>query len=441
MKAVLFASLSLLPLPAIAAAAPPAADHALVPYVVRRGDNLYTFAARYLKRTADFEAVRRLNHVGNPYALPIGSTLRVPRQLLRDERVQAHVEAFSGPVRISTGGRSGAPTENMPVGEASSIETGANAFVTLRLTDGSTISIPSQSRVTVSWMRKVVLTGAVERLFDIDTGRARAVVTPMTNRGSSFRLGTPIAIAAVRGTQFRVAYDPERHTGTTAVLKGVVGVNSTSNGKSGVDVPAGDGTVASAGGVGALVKLLPAPKLADPGRIQNEAELAFSITPVAGAASYHVVVARDADILDQVEETQSAATTVTLPSLPTGTYFVSISAVDGNGLEGEPEIYAFERRLNSIAGSMESDGSGRDRHYRFRWYSQGDGARQFRFQLSTHEDGSAPIIDEIGLSDTHLAVTNLPTGDYYWRVLSVQFADGKAVGAWMPLHHFHVETH
>ena len=422
-------------------AAKPPARPEMIDYAVRKGDNLYTLAERYFRRVGDYAIVRRLNRVADPYRLPVGRILRIPRRLLREEPVPARIEAFSGPVRVVTAGGSSVPAVGMTADEASRIETGANAFVSVRLADGSTVSIPSQSRVTIRRMRKLLLTGAVERQFDIDSGRLRAVVTPMTNPTSSFRVTTPVAVAAVRGTQFQVGYDPARGTDATEVLEGTVGVSAAeTRSAAALLVPAGFGTVTAAGRAGSLVKLLPAPALDDPGRIQNERELAFAIRPLGGASAYHVEVARDGDLLDRIEEAQSATPVVTLPSVPSGTYFVRIAAIDAQGLEGLPAVYGFERRLNRVEGSMESGGGRRDRRYLFRWYSEGEGTRQFRFQLSTHPDGSAPIIDEIGLTGNQIAVTNLPSGDYYWRVMSVQFVDGKAQGAWMPLHQFHIQT-
>ncbi|WP_157221176.1 FecR domain-containing protein [Flavisphingomonas formosensis] len=411
----------------------------MVDYVVRKGDTLYTLADRYLQRQSDHMMVGRINRIADPYRLPTGKVLHIPRALLREEAVSARIEAFSGPVRIEAGGRSGAPLVGMLATETSRIVTGANAFVTLRLADGSTVSIPSQSRVTIGRMRKVILTGSIERRFEVEAGRVRTAVTPMKSDDSSFHVVTPVAVAAVRGTEFQIGYDSDRQAETAEVLQGKVAVGTAATGSS-VLVPAGFGTVTTPAGAATPVKLLPAPALDNPGRVQNDRELSFAIKLAADATGYHVEVAHDGDLLDRIAEVRSPTPAATLPSIPAGTYFVRISAIDANGLEGLPAIYGFERRLNRVEGSMETSRSRHMRRYQFRWYSEGDGAKQYRFQLSTQPDGSAPIIDEAGLAATQIAVTNLPGGDYYWRVMSVQFADGKAYGAWMPLHHFHIAT-
>lgn len=406
-------------------------------YTVRKGDTLYTLAERYFVRTQDFIVVQRLNGIGNPRRIPVGRTLRIPRALLRQTLAFAHIEAFSGPVRISVGGRSGSARVGLSVGEGSEIETGANAFVTLRLPDASAVSIPSQSRVRIGRMRQIALTGSVERQFDIEAGRVRAVVTPMADPDSNFRVSTPVAVSAVRGTEFRAGYTAIGHVGTTEVVTGQVAFMPQA-GKPEVLVPAGFGTSTLAPDGAGPVTLLPAPKLIEPGRIQSSPTLTFALTPVPEAVGYSVQIARDAGFLDIIGEDRPVAPRSEMPALPDGTYFVRLAAIDRLGLEGLAETYAFERSLNTIDATLERGRVGRYRQYLFRWASAGDGVKQFRFQLSAEPDGAIPLIDEAGLTTKSLIAVDLPVGDYSWRVMSLQFVRGQARETWLPAQRFHV---
>ncbi|MFP3607518.1 peptidase M23, partial [Paraburkholderia sp. SIMBA_053] len=52
----------------------------------------------------------------------------------------------------------------------------------------------------------------------------------------------------------------------------------------------------STGGVGGPVALLPAPALVNPGKVQDDKDVAFDLVPDANARAYRVQIARDADL-------------------------------------------------------------------------------------------------------------------------------------------------
>src|SRR3546814_4553497 len=66
------------------------------------------------------------------------------------------------------------------------------------------------------------------------------------------------------------------------------------------------------------------------------------------------------------------------------------------------------RRLNRISTSLEERRAGRYRQYLFRWRAPDAPNAQFRFQLSASPDGSSPLVDEIGLTEPVLILTDLP---------------------------------
>lgn len=407
-----------------------AQEQDLVAYRMRAGDNLYTLAQQHFTRPTDYVVVQRLNRIANPYRIPVARTVRIPRRLLRYDRLTARVTSFRGTVRLIDGARDSQASLGATVGEGQEIVTGANSFLTLRMPDQSVVTLPSQSRVAVDRLRRWSLTGAVERQFRLVRGRARAIVTPMERENDEFRFSTPVAVSAVRGTEFRVSFDDERGRATTEVLEGQVAVFTAD--EAGALTSAGFGTVTSAAGAETF-KLLPAPKLTEPGRVQDGQELRFDIVPMPQANAYRVQVAQDAGFLDVISESRGSEAGVNLPPIADGIWFVRISAIDANGLEGIPETYSFERRLNRITASVDEQASGRYRQYLFRWEVEGEGERQFRFQLSRADDKGTPLIDEPGLTGRSFVVTDLPAGTYNWRVQTLQFVGGKVHGKWSPV--------
>ena len=64
-----------------------------------------------------------------------------------------------------------------------------------------------------------------------------------------------------------------------------------------------------------------------------------------------------------------------------------------------------------------------------RWSSAGDGVRNYRFQLFPGSadkigESKAPVVDQPGLTEPQLTLTDLPPGAYSWRVTAVRFKNG-----------------
>ena len=400
----------------------------------KQGDNLYTLGTQHFVRPQDYALVRRLNRIADPRRMPVGKPIRIPRKLLRHEPVVARVLSARGSVFFRRGGAQFTLKAGDQLGERDEIVTAASSFVSLSLPDESVVSLPSRSHVRIGRLRKLTLTGGVERLFELVTGRTRAIVTPM-KKEDDFRIRTPVVTSAVRGTEYRAGYDGAR--ATVEVLEGSVAAEQNSVA---TRVEAGRGVVASTDTVSDSLPLLPPPSLIDPAKVQDEETLAFTLEPVEGAASYHVQIAQDAGFIDVVAETYSFVPNATLPALPNGNWFVRTSAIDANGLEGMHETSSFERRLNQIKTAFETRMSDRYREYLFRWQTFGDGARQFRFQLWKEGQAERPMVDLPGIVSERLVLTDLPAGFYEWRVRTLLFADGKAYEKWSAVERFTVHA-
>ncbi|MFT3965072.1 MAG: peptidoglycan-binding protein, partial [Sphingobium sp.] len=186
-----------------------------------------------------------------------------------------------------------------------------------------------------------------------------------------------------------------------------------------------------AGGPGDPVALLPAPALARPGAVQDAEDLSFTVEPVTGARAYHIQIARDAGFLDVVSEVDTGPLVI-MPPVEEGSWFVRVSGVDDSGLEGMPRTYSFKRRRNVVETEASRRKAGGREEYLFRWRASGAGRLQYRFQLAREGEEGAPLIDELGLTERGLVVTDLPPGSYSWRVLTSQFVDGEVNQKWSP---------
>ncbi|AIV79649.1 lysM domain protein [Burkholderia pseudomallei] len=402
---------------------------ATVDYTTRSGDTLYDVSARYLQGTDDWPLVAQLNDVPVPKHLQPGVVLKLPAARLRKERLSARVIAAHG--TVESAGRGSAQFAPVAVDatltEGDRLRTGSNAFVTLELSDGTHLSLPPDSQIDLATLRRTVLTGTLERVIDLRRGSVDSEVTHLKKKDDRFQIRSPSVVAGVRGTRFRVNYDKDGRASTTVeVLDGTVGVAPSAKRSADTLVHANFGNVTSASGVvGSPIALLDAPQLANPAKIQDDPQVAFDLVPLRGAQSYHVQIARDAGLYDLFKEVQVSAPRATFADVPDGTYFVRIAAIDSHGLEGQPRIYAFERRRFGVdASAAPADGG-----YAFRWSTTQDGAAagatRFRFVLSRSKDLSNPIVDQVDAQGGRIAVSNLTPGDYYWSVIAERYEGGR----------------
>lgn len=418
--------------PAAAHARSPRAAPVTVSYVAQPGDTLYDMAARYLRDVRDWRAVAKLNRIDVPHRLRPGTSLRLPVALLRREPLVARIVAMCGPVARLFGNAPPMPAAvGMSFGEGDAISTGPDGFATVELADGSHLSLPPRSTVEFGTLRRTVLTETTVRVFKLKRGELDSEVTHAKHQDDRFEIRAPSIVAGVRGTRFRVQSDAT--AAEVEVLDGAVAVDAAgekaqthdASGASSQLVPARYGSVTrAAGGVGAPVALLAAPELTNPAKVQDGREVAFDLAPLADARAYRVQIARDAALLDLIHEAHVEAPHVAFADLPDGSYFVRISAIDANGLEGLPRVYAFERRENGLTASASRRAGSRD--YEFRWLASRAGvATRFRFTLARSEDLREPVIDAVDLTAGHIVVANLPAGSYYWTVVAEQFENGR----------------
>ena len=395
-----------------------------VNYVVQRGDTLIGLGRSYLRRPSDYRKVQTANQITRPKALPAGKTLIIDSTLLKTTPMAARLSAFSGQVAVETNGRQAPARPGMTIHEGQRIITGPGAFATFEMEDASRVTLPSNTSVRVDRLRSVVLTNAPQRVFRLEHGRSTIQATPNPNPNGRFEVRTPVSISAVRGTEFRVGARGDK--AQTEVIKGAVGVGLGQIPPTADPVTAGFGVTTSPAGLSPPIALLPPPGLRDGDQSQGDKTVRFSLNPVVGATAYRFQLSRDAGFVDLFAEATEQGPAADLGALDNGTYFVRLTALDANGLEGLPADYSFDRDLDVLEpGSAPSaEQNGKHRNFLFRWSAAGDGVRTFRFQLFSGTDATKLIVDQPGLSEPQLTLTDLPPGAYNWRVSATRFKNG-----------------
>jgi len=412
---------------------PPVSAHlgedGTVRYVVRKGDTLYALARKYMVREEHWRTVQRLNRIADPQRLPPGMTLILPANLLAPLPLTARIATFKGTGTLEDGKGPATPLAvDRAVTPGMVIETGPNSFATLQLSNGSRVTLPSRTRLRVVTIRRFRLNDMVDVNFLLEKGRIETRATPLGASGGRYRIRTPIAVSAVRGTTFRIAYEGDGASSLTEVIEGSVAVGATARGEAEIIGQAFGATVTPHGSI-TPEALLPAPALLHPGRVQSDPRLSFALEPLPGAASYHVQIARDAGFLEMEQEGYSKEPRLDLESIGNGRWFVRVSAVAANGLEGMPRTYGMRRVLIGLNASSGKADDG----YRFRWASaETGGTRYYQFRLRPDRPGAPPLVDETGLTDDAITLSDLPPGTYRWSVGVQHYVDGESTVTWLP---------
>lgn len=308
----------------------PAAD---IEYLVRERDTMIGISRRYLNSGEKPEVQRALwehNRLKDKDSIRPGQVIRIPENWMRNEAGRIELVQVEGDVQSK--GQALKPGAAIAAGDE--LRTGKDGYVTIRLADGSTLALQPGSDLQVETVRKSPLAAAPDAKFLLKSGRVEAAVQKRSASGARFEVRTPIAVAAVRGTKFRVSADADKHTATSEVLEGAVQVSDSGNLGS-VSLKDGFGTRVKEGEPPAVPRaLLPAPRLWTGIRLSLRAPVKLNFTKLEGAASYRLLVARRADFADVIFSDVLKTNEIALPALENGPYFLRIRGVDDIGLEG-----------------------------------------------------------------------------------------------------------
>ena len=308
----------------------PTAD---IEYVARDRDTMIGIARRYLANGERFEVQRALwehNNLKDKDRISPGQVIRIPENWLKEDAnaIQlAHVEGD-----VTSKGQALRPGAKLAPGD--DFKTGKDGYVKIKLADGSVLDLKPGSDLSIEGVRKSPLAPAADAQFLLKTGRVEASVAKRNPGGARFEVRTPIAVAAVRGTRFRVTADGENKAALSEVVEGEVAINDTGN-LGNVSVREGFGTRVNEGQAPLPPRaLLAAPRLWTGIRLWVRRPIRLNFTRLPGAVRYRVLVARKPDFAEVILEELLATNVITLPDLANGPYYLKVRGIDDIGLEG-----------------------------------------------------------------------------------------------------------
>lgn len=391
-------------------------------YTVRPGDTLIGFSQRHLLNPADWVKLHRHNALANPHYLVPGQTLRIPLSLLKQKPAPAELVAVSGQVRAAMPGEE---FRQARIGEllatGAELHTAENSSAKLRFADGSTLVLQPSSRLQLDTLSVYEGGGMVDTRMRLQQGRSEIHTNPRRDTGTRMQVITPSAVAAVRGTRFRVAAEPQATREET--LEGEVALAATGRQ---VGVAAGYGSVAAAGQPPAEpVALLETPDLRHlPARI-DRLPMVFDLVEQANAVHWTGQIARDAGFNEILLEQFSHKPRLVFGDLPDGSYVLRVAASDANGLLGLDAVHAFELHARPFPPLLlypAQDAVIRTARPEIRW-SEALGVSRYHVELALDSEFREKVLDQVLTERAWPLAQALNPGAYFLRAASI--ANGR----------------
>lgn len=394
-------------------------------HTIEEGDNPWNLTERYLKSFRYWQRLQEYNRIVDANALRPGTKLRIPEAWLKAEPAFAQVVDARGNAEAVHDGHTSALVAGSEIGSGTLIRTGDASSVVIEFPDGSRTQLGANGELQLGDVRQVVASGAQQVHIKLNQGSIDNSVESTARAGGRYLIQTPAAVAAVRGTEFRIGVADDGMRAET--LHGGVDVR---NSRGSVRVNGGQGTVARAGARPARVStLLPAPALDGIPQIIDRIPFRFPIAAVAGATRYRTqVLSSDAAAIVTADFIGAQAAAQALADLPDGNYRLRMRAVDEKGLEGidaERDIVIDARPEPPFPQRPAPGARAVDERVAFAWARSTD-AGSYHFQLARDEGFRDLLVDRAELSDagfTHDA--ELAPGPYFWRVARRNAEEGK----------------
>lgn len=391
------------------------------------GDTLEQLAMRYLGDASQWPQLQAHNGGIDPYRLPPGAVLEIPLQLLR--AASASVQHLQGSASLSRTGMlttTGVQRGQM-LREGDRLQLSLDAFITVRLADGSTVRVQSSSELEMVRLRRRGRVGSLQSVLELHQGGVEIQVPGGVDTTRRLDVLTPVATTSVRGTHFEVQLDAQG-TVATAVDSGKVLVQ-------GREVRSGYGvTVDNDGRTMPPALRLPAPDAARMPVLAEDAQwLTLPLPTVENAVAWRVHLSSDKTGLAVLRGGLFHQPLARFEALPDGLYHLQVRVVDARGISGYAVQVPLRIKAHPVAPLAQSPAPGAVVAQGDGWLqcTPVDGVQAYQLQVvalppSRGEvsalDFRQPLLNQEILGACSLDVSHLPVGTYAWRSASIRKA-------------------
>ncbi len=308
-------------------------------YSVLKNDSFERIYQKYLNKRANIIALSEYNHHPLIKKLQPAQIINIPVEMLRRTPTNAQVLLVYGDVNASNiaGDNTHKLKKDDLLVSGDSLNIGKNSLVKLLLADGSKVDIQPNSNLSIQDSYQYVGKETFVTNLKLVKGRTQVSANPEHVLGNTLKVQTPSAVAAVRGTQFRVTADESFSLQET--LEGRVAFSASGQE---VLLAKGYGSVAEKNKVPLAPIQLPGavdvsalPKLFE----HNSAE--FDFPAQQGVAAWTGQLALDEDFTQILNEQTTQAGKLVFADLTDGQYYLKLRTQDQHGLQGVDATHVF----------------------------------------------------------------------------------------------------
>jgi len=385
-------------------------------YTLRPSDNFQNVSKKLLNTQHTWSDLVRHNRIDNIASLEPGSIIRVPMQWLKKQPKPAKILSVSGSAQIKRTKDTYFKVlkANMPVYVGDEVAT-KNGVLLIKLADDSLIRLEKDSNLIFNKLSHYGKTGMVDTQLRLKKGSLSTEVTPLV-KGSSYEITTPSAVAAVRGTKFRLETIP-----LETKIEVTEGSVNFSHKYGYAIVNSGEGARIKQGSTAIEKSSLPAaPEAQFAKKVIKDLPTTLQWKDKENSQNYHYELSDSDRKLIQTVNTH--APEVTLDNIKNGDYQIAMRAVNEKGFGGMSEHATLSVNVPSELAEQLAplDGSIIDTTKpTFSWKFK-DSNLQGKLQVSDNSDFKRILTNFDFNPSTQTSLSrDLAPGNYFWRVIAL----------------------
>lgn len=392
------------------------------------GDSLWNIAQRHLHNIKYWTELKKINKLSNDDYIEPGTLIKVPREWLKTNQSTATLVSVIGDVKIINMdqqtlefGKDFTDKDSLVLKAGDTILTGDDGLATILFKDGSRLFLQSNSNLILDDLIALGDGSLSDIKLKLDKGRLenRVYSSPISN--TNYEVKTATATTSVRGTVFRIGL--ENDNSVTEVVSGKVVAKAGEGTESIAELVAGQAVIISKDGETKHVKMLPPPEFVKFPQLIEAVPIRITVEPIENVVGYSTkIIPVGNDEQDAVSSIRSEGDILMGDDLPDGRYKMVVSAIDKNGVTGQPASYEFILNARPFAATLNAplqDEKILLKNLEFNWKSVDDEAKTYYLQVARDNNFRDIIIDADNLTESTYKPENLLSGIYFWRIASI----------------------
>lgn len=398
-----------------------AAEAQYIEILITKGDKIINLCNLYLESPRRWREVARINRLANPDLIHPGLKLKIPVAMLKGVPWEASISFVKGDVQAcsNNSGLCRILLLNDKIRRGDSIKTGDASGAEISYEDSTSLLMGSNTDIEVE---KSIKNGAHYSFRDFfqRSGKTISRIKSATGSELRFRIKTPSAVAAARGTEYRVSID-EADTTRAEVLHGTIGVEAK---EITVAVSDGEGTLTRKNEAPlAPIKLLLPPSVLQVEPLYRVMPLVFHFGQIAGASSYRVMLSRESDVRDiVVDNVVKPDKPVKVAGVEDGSYILQTRSIDADGLEGaSSDPVGIRVRTNPLPPFTQAPLDGtefREKSVAIKWLKVSDAAH-YHLQIAEDREFKQITAEQTELQQPEFTAQSLAFKTYFFRISSI----------------------